>query len=437
MKLIEIVADIICNTLSDPDVLERARRRKGAFTRNCKKLPFWTMMEMLMQNVKLSISAMLDGFFSDIRKKMGGSISDTIRCSQQAFSKARAGISHTIFMECFERMLDFLCSGESLEYHKRLGGVWGIQVIAIDGSKIPLPNREALRQKFGSCGRGSSSPTAIASIAFDVLNSRILDAQLEKICVDERTLASRHMDNIKAKHRTDLLYTMFVFDRGYASKKLISEIENLHTRYLFRLRAKFNNEIDALPAPCGDTDIIDQTVQYHGMRVRVLRFYLPGGGMETLITNDFSLDKAAFKMLYFLRWPVEEEYKLIKEKVGLTNFSGYSENSVQQEFWIAMVLANLAMLVKKEADGIIDETTNKKQNKYAYQANMNELIGCISRHLPEYMEADTRDEKKAIIRYIIESGISNRVRDKKGCGESNARKKPRNTKHHYNNKATH
>ena len=35
MKLMEIVASIICNTLSDPQVLERARLRKGAFTRNC------------------------------------------------------------------------------------------------------------------------------------------------------------------------------------------------------------------------------------------------------------------------------------------------------------------------------------------------------------------------------------------------------------------
>ena len=40
MKLMEIVASIICNTLSDPQVLERARLRKGAFTRNCGKLPF-------------------------------------------------------------------------------------------------------------------------------------------------------------------------------------------------------------------------------------------------------------------------------------------------------------------------------------------------------------------------------------------------------------
>ena len=439
MKLIEIISDIICKTLSDPDVLDRARIRKGAFTRNCKKLPFWTMMELLMKNAKLSIPAMLDGFFSDLCKEMGGSISQTVHCSQQAFSKARAGISHTIFQECFERTLDFLCAKESLDYHQRLGGLWGLQLVAVDGSKIPLPNRKALLQKFGSIGRGASSPTAMASIAYDVLNNRILDAQLAPMDVDERTLAIRHMDNIKCKSRTNLLYTMFVFDRGYASQKLISYIENdIHARYLFRLRTKFNNDIDALPLPSEKGEIVDQVLTLYGnMRVRVLRFYLPGGALETLITNDFDLDKTLFQMLYFLRWPVEEKYRLIKEKLGLTNFSGYTENSVNQEFWISMLLANLAMLIKRETDGIIDDTVNKKQNKHSYQTNMNELVGCISRHFPEYMEADTRAEKRAVIQYIFRFAISTRVRDKKGCGESHPRKEPRKVKHHYNNKATH
>lgn len=439
MKLIEIVANIICNTLSDPDTLNRARLRKGAFTRNCGKLPFWTMMELLLKNAKLSISSMLDGFFSILHKEMGGSISQAIHCSQQAFSKARAGISHTIFQECFENVLDFLCSVESLDCHCRLGGLWGIQPVAIDGSKIPLPGRKALLEKYGSVGRGSSSPTAMASIAYDVLNSRVLDAQLEPMSVDERTLAARHMDNIKNKRRTNLLYTMFIFDRGYASKKLILHIENeIRARYLFRLRTKFNNDIDSMPAPSEKGGIVDQALTlYDGVRVRVLRFYLPGGALETLITNDFDLDKTAFRTVYFLRWPVEEEYKLIKEKVGLTNFSGYAENSIRQEFWISMLLANLAMLIKREADGIIDETVNRKRNKHKYQANMNELVGCVSRHFTEYMEADTDAEKRAVIRHIINFAISTRVCDKKGCGESHPRKNPRNVKHHYNNKATH
>ena len=438
MKLVQILSDIICNTLLDPKALDRARRRKGAFTRNCGKLPYWTLIKLLLKNVKKTISASLDEFFHELRLKAGTSLPDTARCSQQAFSKARSGISHSIFKECFERVLDFLCSRESLGFHARFMGVWGLQIIAIDGSKIPLPNRKALLEKYGSIGRGASSPTAIASVAFDVLNTRILDAQLEPMSVDERTLAIRHMDSIKSKARTDLLYTMFVFDRGYASKELISYIEdNIHARYLFRLRSKFNNGIDSLPAPSQPDGITDNIFILEGRKVRVLKFYLPSGILETLITNDFQLDKNEFRQCYFLRWPVEENYKLIKEKIGLTNFRGYSENSILQEFWISMLLTNLALAIKKETDGIIDSTINQKSNKNRYMTNMNELVGCLSRHLPEYMDADTSAEKFTVIRYIFDFAISHRVQDKKGCGESNPRTVPRKVKHHYNNKATH
>ena len=166
MKLIQILADIICNTLLDPEALDRSRNRKGVFTRNCGKLPYWTLIKLLLKNVKKTISASLDEFFNELRLMLGAPLSDTIKCSQQAFSKARSGIIHSIFKACFERMLDFLCSRESLDCHARFMGVWGRQIIAIDGSKIPLPNRKTLLEKYGSSGRGSSSPTAIASVTF-------------------------------------------------------------------------------------------------------------------------------------------------------------------------------------------------------------------------------------------------------------------------------
>lgn len=438
MNLIQILLDVICNTLLDPIVLENARIRKGAFTRNCGKLPYWTMMKLLLKNVKLTISSSLDGFFTDLRNRMGLPISETIHCSQQAFSKARSGIDHTIFQECFERTLDVLCSRESLEYQRRLGGLWGRQVVAIDGSKIPLPNRKKLLEKYGSAGRGSISPTAIASIAYDVLNGRILDAQFEPMAVDERTLAIRHMDHIKSKKRTNLLYTIFVFDRGYASKNLIAYIEDdIKARYLFRLRSKFNLEMDSLPAPEAQDEITDHTIYLEGHKIRVIKFFLPSGIIETLITNDFDLDKKEFPALYFMRWPCEEEYKLVKEKVGLTNFRGYSENSVLQEFWISMLLANIAQAIKSETDGIIDAEYNHGGNKHSYQTNINELMGYLSRHMDEYMDAETRSEKIQIIRAVYDFAIHHRVIDKKGSGETHPRQEPRKVKHHYNNKRTH
>ena len=85
-----------------------------------------------------------------------------------------------------------------------------------------------------------------------------------------------------------LLYTIFVFDRGYASKNLFSFIEDtLHAGYLFRLRSKFNTDIDALPVPADRNGISDYIFFLDGRKVRILKFYLPSGTVETLITNDF------------------------------------------------------------------------------------------------------------------------------------------------------
>ena len=66
MHLIQILADIICNTLLDPHVLERARNRKGAFTRNCGKLTYWTLIKLLLRNSKKTSSSSLDEFFTEL-----------------------------------------------------------------------------------------------------------------------------------------------------------------------------------------------------------------------------------------------------------------------------------------------------------------------------------------------------------------------------------
>jgi hypothetical protein len=39
--------------------------------------------------------------------------------------------------------------------------------------------------------------------------------------------------------------------------------------------------------------------------VRVVKFELPGGEVETLITDLFELPEECFPKLYFMRWPIE------------------------------------------------------------------------------------------------------------------------------------
>ncbi len=67
-----------------------------------------------------------------------------------------------------------------------------------------------------------------------------------------RTEQTKAQGREYGKDRKDFLQGRFGVWGGelYASKELIAYIEyTIHTGYLFRLRSKFNNAIDALPAP--------------------------------------------------------------------------------------------------------------------------------------------------------------------------------------------
>ena len=56
--------------------------------------------------------------------------------------------------------------------------------------------------------------------------------------------------------------------------------------------------------------------------VRVVRFRLPDGQYEYLVTNllDRSYKVEMFRELYFMRWPVETKYKQIKSRFQLEFF---------------------------------------------------------------------------------------------------------------------
>jgi hypothetical protein len=76
-------------------------------------------------------------------------------------------------------------------------------------------------------------------------------------------------------------------DRGYASQELI-EFLSENACYLFRIRSKFSTEIDALPL---GSHII---TMYDNVKVRIIKFVLPSGEVETLMTNLFDLNTSYY-----------------------------------------------------------------------------------------------------------------------------------------------
>ena len=127
--------------------------------------------------------------------------------------------------------------------------------------------------------------------------------------------------------------------------------------YLFRLRTKFSTVIDALQL---GSHII---TMYNDVKVRIVKFTLPSGEIEPLMSNLFDLNESEFKDLYFKRWRIEVKYDVVKNKLKLPCFGVFSENVIMQDFWISMYLANMVAIAKNEADEKIKEKRKDKDNK--------------------------------------------------------------------------
>ena len=380
MLPINIATAISASIIRAVSTLTESRFKPQYFTRN-RLLPFHKILKYLLSMDKSATQIGVNRFLEK----------DDVTVSQQAVSKARNKFDHTPFMKLFNAIRDAVYDKERIDGLKKYHGKF---IFAIDGSETALPNMPTLLEKFGGTGSKASSPTARMSITYDVLNDIIVDAAFNPLTISERKHAENHITSVEKI--IDLKQIIFIMDRGYASRKLI-ELFSEKSYYLFRLRSKFNNDIDTLPL--GDHMI----TMYDDLKVRIIKFELPSGEIETLMTNIFDLDVSEFKELYFKRWRIEVKYDVVKNKLEMPSFGGFTENVIRQDFWISMYLANMAAIAKSEADEKIKDARKEKDNNYDYQANVNNIIGSLRERLADAVfSRNPAHRQKKLERIILE-----------------------------------
>ena len=408
MTLLEC-AERIRAIFSNARTMEEARTEARHFTRN-RKMPFGRLLEYLLHGSKSATQSALNEFFKGQEE---GS-----HMTQQALSKSRTHFDHSPFLKAFYEVVN---AEYNLDNDANLPRRYGYKFLAVDGSVISLPNLPELKERFGDV---KGSPSARADIALDVLNDRIVEAEFGPLSGDERSMAKEHIRKLKGRIRME--DTVFLFDRGYPSKELIEAILQAGAHFIMRVKRKFNADIDA--APMGSRVVI-----LDGTRVRVVKFILPSGQTETLITDLFDMEESRFQELYFLRWGVEEKYDVVKNKLELPNFTGRTVNVLYQDFWISMLLANVASVAKAEADGKVQTKRAGKANRYQYQTNVNNAIASLRNRFADAVfcpDPSLRAKRvDAIIHEIAASVVPKRP------DRNVPRKKARKAKYHHNKKS--
>lgn len=199
---------------------EKYRFKEKDFTRD-RVLRFSIVMVLIIRKGLKSIQVTLNEFFSGLSLPSVSGV---------AFCKARKKLSHCAFIELNEKaIVNVTYQGNNFRTFK------GYRLLAIDGSKIVLPDTPAIKEEFGTIPFtdgstkevGGEMPFGMASIMYDVLNHISIDSKLEKARAYEVDIAVKHLEKANSK---DLI----IFDRGYASYRMLVELIQRKINFVIR-----------------------------------------------------------------------------------------------------------------------------------------------------------------------------------------------------------
>ncbi len=256
-----------------------------------------------------------------------------------------------------------------------------------------LPDTEQLREKYGETKNQTDVGIvkAKASVLFDVLNHLVLDAEVGPLFGDERDMALGHK---KKWRKNDLI----IYDRGYPSYDFVNEHIKNGVDCLIRVKVNHSGLVEDFVRSGEKSKIIDMIPgknqklkekeydKHTVLRIRLIRVNLPSGEVEVLMTtllNEEKYEHKIFKELYFMRWGIETFYDELKNKLKVEFFTGYSENSIKQDFFCAIFISNIQSVIVNDLEEELAE--QNKGRKFEYKINTNVSYGFLKNRVLELL----------------------------------------------------
>lgn len=319
-------------------------------------LTFRTLAVLMLTKGAKSLQARMNTFLPKLGKSQ-------LTVDKSAYSRARHKLKHTAFIELNREAVvaTIYEDGDYATWH-------GHRVLAVDGSKIILPDNESTTKEFGTWSYWAQQKEkdisgkramALASVLYDVLNRVSIDARLERCDAYEVDIAKKHLKHTGEK---DLV----IYDRGYCSFRMMALASKAKGDFLIRCRSRRSFKVaDHMLAGHGPDDVIVEIRPSHNtrkrirleglptsLRVRFVRVKLSNGEYEVLATSlldQSRYEAASFKDLYYERWGIETFYGTLKTRLQLENFSGISPEAIRQDFFATIFLSGVESVLTQEA----------------------------------------------------------------------------------------
>jgi Transposase DDE domain. len=375
------------------------------FTRK-KKLPFETVMQLL-------ISMGGNSLYKELLESQGY---DANTATTSAFVQQRNKILPSAVEFLFHKFT---------QSHTDLKRYRGYRLLAIAGSDLHFATDPADTDTYFQSQPDAKGYNLLhLNAVYDLCNRLYVDA-----IVQPRRLNNERKALAAMVDRSCIMgKTIVISDRGYESYNNFAHIERKGWNYVIRVKdlgssgilsglrlpasgsfdkeihlvltKKQTNEVKAHPEiysfiPSKSTfDFLDLKEQlFYPISFRVVRFVLPSGAYETVITNlstdDFPPDE--LKSIYNMRWGIETSFRALKYTVGLTSFHAKKRDSVIQEVFARMIMYNFTEMITSQV--VISQMAKQHQ----YQVNFTVAVH-VCRHFLRSRDEEPPLDVEALIR---------------------------------------
>ena len=378
------------------------------FTRK-KKLPFETVMQLL-------ISMGGNSLYKELLESQGY---DVNTATSSAFVQQRNKILPSAVEFLFQQ---FTQSYTDIKDYR------GYRLLAIDGSDLHIATDPTDTDSYFQNQPNQKGYNLLhLNAAFDLCNRLYVDAlvQPRRLSNEGRALAAM-VDRSPIQGKT-----IVISDRGYESYNNFAHIERKGWNYVIRVKdvdssgiltslrlpssgtfdrdvqltltKKQTKEVKAHPeiyrfVPSTSTfDFLDlQENLFYPISFRVVRFVLPNGTYETVITNlsaaDFPPDE--LKSIYNMRWGIETSFRALKYTVGLTSFHAKKQESIIQEIFARMIMYNFAEMMTSHV------VISRMDKRHHYHVNFTVAVH-VCRHFLRSRDDEPPPDVEALIRKNI------------------------------------
>ena len=389
---------------------------------------------MFIMSFKTALQRDLDRFY----KAISGDDFNIRAVTKGALTQARSKLNPW----CFKRLNEIAVKDfyEGASYY-----VWyGMRVLAVDGTRLMLPNHETIREKYGThdFGPKADAPRSMAmgSALYDTLNHLTIDAEIAPYASSERDLLMKHLENVNAGD-------MLLLDRGYSCFWLFYLLQAKGISFCVRLKDNWwlkvkdfvesgeEERIVSFSLPKKDQDKLADYphMQDNELKCRLIRVVLDNGEVEVLCTSLLDTEQykqEEFALLYSHRWNEEEAYKLLKSRVEIEAFSGKTARAVEQDFYAKVFMMTMcAAFAHPIEQKVVEEHRADKKRTHPQKINRTHALATMMDMIIPMFLKQKRTEALISFDKIVEQ-----TREVIRPGRKHPRKKKSKKPHYINYK---